>query len=209
MTPQLGGQISEAFFSRYDATVQTALNSGPNVYVILDIVRIISCSHRRGYLCIHRSTITRAGMALSSTKAVRRTTSSLACGPRLQQDIRAMTVLLFVSSTTALLLYRTSSTHSQFGIMNEPHDLNSISPWVDSVQAAVNAIRAAGATSQIILIPGSSWSSAQALPTEAGPLLLGVTDPAGGNSKLLFDGVSPLLACLIITYIRETSPQVP
>lgn len=76
----------------------------------------------------------------------------------------------------------------QFGIMNEPHDLNAIAPWVDSVQAAVNAIRAAGATSQSILIPGSSWSSAQALPTEAGPLLLGVTDPAGGKSKLLFDG---------------------
>jgi len=74
-----------------------------------------------------------------------------------------------------------------FGIMNEPHDLPSISPWVQAVQAAVNAIRAAGATSQIILIPGSSWSSAQALPTEAGPQLLTVTDPAGGVNKLVFD----------------------
>lgn len=72
--------------------------------------------------------------------------------------------------------------------MNEPHDLNSLPPWIDSVQAAVNAIRAAGATSQLILMPGSSWSSAEALPTEAGPLLLKVTDPAGGTSKLLFDG---------------------
>ena len=76
---------------------------------------------------------------------------------------------------------------TQFGIMNEPHDLPSIAPWVAAVQAAVNAIRAAGATSQIILIPGSSWSSAQALPTEAGPQLLTVTDPAGGVSKLVFD----------------------
>lgn len=71
--------------------------------------------------------------------------------------------------------------------MNEPHDLPSIAPWVQAVQAAVNAIRQAGATSQIILIPGSSWSSAQALPTEAGPLLLNVTDPAGGKGKLVFD----------------------
>lgn len=71
--------------------------------------------------------------------------------------------------------------------MNEPHDLPSISPWVQAVQAAVNAIRAAGATSQLILIPGSSWSSAQALPTEAGPQLLTVTDPAGGTCKLIFD----------------------
>lgn len=76
----------------------------------------------------------------------------------------------------------------QFGIMNEPHDLNSVSTWAESVQVAVNAIRAAGATSQHLLLPGSSWSSAQALPTEAGPFLLNVTDPVGGTSKLLFDG---------------------
>jgi endoglucanase len=72
--------------------------------------------------------------------------------------------------------------------MNEPHDLPSISPWVSSVQAVVNAIRAAGATSQVILIPGSSWSSAAALPTEAGPSLLGVTDPSDSSkSKIVFD----------------------
>ncbi|KAG8812763.1 hypothetical protein FRC17_001836, partial [Serendipita sp. 399] len=74
-----------------------------------------------------------------------------------------------------------------FGLMNEPHDMPAIAPWVQAVQAAVNAIRAAGANSQIILIPGSSWSSAAALPGEAGPQLLTVTDPAGGVSKLVFD----------------------
>ncbi|KAF8161682.1 endoglucanase [Crassisporium funariophilum] len=74
-----------------------------------------------------------------------------------------------------------------FGIMNEPHDVPNISTWVTSVQAVVTAIRAAGANTQFILIPGSSWSSAEALPTEAGPLLLGVTDPAGGKNKLIFD----------------------
>ncbi|EJD03695.1 endoglucanase [Fomitiporia mediterranea MF3/22] len=74
-----------------------------------------------------------------------------------------------------------------FGVMNEPHDIPDLKAWAGSVQAAVNAIRAAGATSQLILIPGSSYSSAQALPTEAGPDLLTVTDPAGGTSKLLFD----------------------
>lgn len=72
--------------------------------------------------------------------------------------------------------------------MNEPHDIPDLGAWADSVQAAVNAIREAGATSQIILIPGSSFSSAGALPTEAGPFLLKVTDPAGGTDKLLFDG---------------------
>lgn len=80
---------------------------------------------------------------------------------------------------------------------NEPHDLpQGVALWAQSVQAAVNAIRAAGATSQIILIPGSSYSSAQALPNEAGPALLNVTDPAGGVNKLVFDGDSP---CLLLS----------
>lgn len=72
--------------------------------------------------------------------------------------------------------------------MNEPHDIPDLQSWADSVQAAVTAIRAAGATSQVILIPGSSYASAQTLPTEAGPYLLKVTDPIGGTAKLLFDG---------------------
>ncbi|TFY83404.1 hypothetical protein EWM64_g612 [Hericium alpestre] len=74
-----------------------------------------------------------------------------------------------------------------FGIMNEPHDIPSIPDWADSVQAAINAIRAAGATSQYLLMPGSSYSSAQTLPTEAGPYLVKLTDPIGGTDKLLFD----------------------
>ncbi|KZS87205.1 cellulase-domain-containing protein [Sistotremastrum niveocremeum HHB9708] len=74
-----------------------------------------------------------------------------------------------------------------FGIMNEPHHLVSVTDWAGSVQAAVTAIRSAGATSQFILIPGSSWSSAQALPTEAGPALLKVKDADGSVGKLIFD----------------------
>lgn len=64
-----------------------------------------------------------------------------------------------------------------------------VSDWADSVQAAVTAIRSAGATSQYMLLPGSSYSSAETLPTEAGPYLLNVTDSSGGTDKLLFDGV--------------------
>lgn len=70
--------------------------------------------------------------------------------------------------------------------MNEPHDLT-VSTWADSVQAAVTAIRAAGATNYL-LMPGSSYTSAATMPTEAGPYLLKFTDPLGGTSKLLFDG---------------------
>jgi endoglucanase len=65
-------------------------------------------------------------------------------------------------------------------------DVN-VAEWVQSVQAAVTAIRGAGATSQYILMPGSTWSHASALPTEAGPALAKVTDSAGGTDKLIFD----------------------
>jgi hypothetical protein len=46
------------------------------------------------------------------------------------------------------------------GLMNEPHDI-SLQPWVAACQAAVTAIRGAGATSQYILLPGNGWTHAQ------------------------------------------------
>ncbi|KZW01041.1 glycoside hydrolase family 5 protein [Exidia glandulosa HHB12029] len=73
-----------------------------------------------------------------------------------------------------------------FGVMNEPHDLPDDTLWPPTVQAAINAIRAAGATSQNILIPGSTWSAAGALRNGLGPALLNVTDPAG-TDKIIFD----------------------
>ncbi len=87
--------------------------------------------------------------------------------------------------------------------MNEPHDIPDLQAWATSVQAAVTAIRAAGATSQVILIPGSSYSSAQTLPTEAGPYLLGVTDPIGGTAKLLFDGKHANQHCDVATLLMR------
>ena len=39
MTPTLGGSLNQSFFEEYDTVVQAALNSGPDVYVIIDIVR--------------------------------------------------------------------------------------------------------------------------------------------------------------------------
>ncbi|KAF9061599.1 putative endoglucanase [Rhodocollybia butyracea] len=75
-----------------------------------------------------------------------------------------------------------------FGVMNEPHDLPSITLWAQSVQAAVTAIRNAGATSQIILLPGSDFASAQQFVTDgSGPALLNVTNPDGTTTNLIFD----------------------
>jgi len=93
----------------------------------------------------------------------------------------------FASVWSQLASHYASQSKIIFGVMNEPHDLPNNSLWPPAVQAAVNAIRSAGATSQYILIPGSTWASAQTLPTELGPALLNVTDPSGGTSKLLFD----------------------
>jgi len=45
-----------------------------------------------------------------------------------------------------------------FGLMNEPHDM-STEMWRDDANAAIAAIRAAGAT-QLILVPGNAWTGA-------------------------------------------------
>ena len=51
-----------------------------------------------------------------------------------------------------LALHYTSNTDVIFGLMNEPHD-QSASQWLSSANAAIAAIRSAGATQQI-LVPG-------------------------------------------------------
>ncbi|TFK77271.1 endoglucanase [Pluteus cervinus] len=150
MTPTLGGTISSTFFSRYDATVQTALNSATKPYVILDL---------HNYARWNGAIISQGGP----------------------------TDAQYTSLWSQIASRYKDNPKIIFGIMNEPHDLQSVSTWANSVQLVVNAIRSAGAISQYILLPGSSWSSAQALPTEAGPLLVKVTDPAGGTDKLIFD----------------------
>ncbi|KAG8710992.1 hypothetical protein FRC09_020832 [Ceratobasidium sp. 395] len=46
-----------------------------------------------------------------------------------------------------------------FDIMNEPHDIDAATVF-NLNQAAVNAIRASGATTQLILVEGTSWAGA-------------------------------------------------
>ncbi|KAF9447794.1 glycoside hydrolase family 5 protein [Macrolepiota fuliginosa MF-IS2] len=150
MTPTVGGNIDSGFFSRYDGSVQAALNSGSSPWVILDL---------HNYARWNGQIISQGGP----------------------------TDAQYASLWSQVAAKYKDNSKIIFGIMNEPHDVPNISTWVASVQAVVDAIRAAGATSQYILLPGSSWSSAQAFPTEAGPQLVKVTDPAGGNSKLIFD----------------------
>src|SRR5262249_48621863 len=65
-----------------------------------------------------------------------------------------------------------------FGLMNEPHD-QSASAWVGSANAAMAAIRGAGA-SQEILVPGSYWDGAWTWVSSDNDTVVGagVQDPA-------------------------------
>lgn len=93
----------------------------------------------------------------------------------------------FVSLWTQLAARYGSNTKIIFGLMNEPHDLPAgVSAWAATVQKVVTAVRAA-APDTMILLPGSSFSSAAALPGEAGPALLSVTNPDGSADNLVFD----------------------
>jgi endoglucanase len=71
--------------------------------------------------------------------------------------------------------------------MNEPHDIPDLTKWAASSQAAVTAIRSAGATSQLILIPGTDFASATTFAQKSGPVLLGITNPGGGTQGLVFN----------------------
>lgn len=93
----------------------------------------------------------------------------------------------FTSLWSQLATHYASQSKIWFGIMNEPHDLT-VSTWGQTVQAAVTAIRQAGATSQYISLPGSDYMSAQAFLTDGSSTALqGITNPDGSTTGLIFD----------------------
>ncbi|KAL5341351.1 glycoside hydrolase superfamily [Aspergillus crustosus] len=74
-----------------------------------------------------------------------------------------------------------------FGLMNEPHDLD-IASWATSAQYAVTSIRNAGATSQMVLLPGTSYTSVGGfISTGSAAALSAVTNPDGSTTNLIFD----------------------
>ncbi len=63
-----------------------------------------------------------------------------------------------------------------FGLMNEPH-VQSAAQWASAAQASIDAIRATGAT-QEILVPGSYWTGAHSWTKSDNASVMGrVTDP--------------------------------
>jgi endoglucanase len=73
-----------------------------------------------------------------------------------------------------------------FDIMNEPHDIPDLNLWGQSSQAAVTAIRAAGATNQTILLPGTNFASAETFVSSgSADVLSKITNPGGGTDGLV------------------------
>ena len=72
-----------------------------------------------------------------------------------------------------------STSNVLFGLMNEP---NAVSPtqWLTSANAAIAAIRAAGATTQQILVPGTDWDGADTWISSGNAQVLGsgIVDPS-------------------------------
>ncbi|KAI1760679.1 glycoside hydrolase family 5 protein [Hypoxylon sp. FL1150] len=93
----------------------------------------------------------------------------------------------FVSLWEQLASKYADSENVVFELMNEPHDLD-VGVWANTCQKAVTAIRKAGATAQMILLPGTNFDSAATLPTTGGAeQLLAITNPDGTTDNLLLD----------------------
>jgi aryl-phospho-beta-D-glucosidase BglC (GH1 family) len=72
-----------------------------------------------------------------------------------------------------------SSSNVLFGLMNEPNDI-SATQWLGSINAAIGAIRASGATTQQILVPGTYWDTASNWLSSGNAAVIGtgVVDPS-------------------------------
>ncbi|KAG9040373.1 Endoglucanase EG-II [Tulasnella sp. UAMH 9824] len=109
-------------------------------------------------------------------------------GNIINQSGGSVTTAQFVSLWTQIATKYASQSKLIFGVMNEPHDVPDINAWAATVQAVVTAIRNAGATSQLILLPGNNWTSAQTFVSNGSAAALGqVKNPDGSITKLAFD----------------------
>ncbi|KAK8048286.1 glycoside hydrolase family 5 protein [Apiospora phragmitis] len=93
----------------------------------------------------------------------------------------------FVSLWTQLATKYAANDKVAFEIMNEPHDLD-INIWAQTCQKVVNAIRQAGATSQMILLPGTNFDSAATLVSSgSAAALMRIQNPDGTTDNLVLD----------------------
>ncbi|KAL2285260.1 hypothetical protein FJTKL_08220 [Diaporthe vaccinii] len=93
----------------------------------------------------------------------------------------------FVALWTQLATKYAGEDRMVFELMNEPHDLD-MNVWAATCQKVVAAIRGAGATSQMILLPGTNFDSAATLVSSGSTAaLMNITNPDGTTDNLLLD----------------------
>ncbi|KAK2041452.1 cellulase [Colletotrichum somersetense] len=93
----------------------------------------------------------------------------------------------FVSLWTQLAQKYKGNEKIVFELMNEPHDLD-INLWAATCQKVVTAIRQAGATTQMILLPGTNFNSAEHLVSSgSAEALAAITNPDSTTDNLIID----------------------
>ncbi|KAJ0301607.1 hypothetical protein COL5a_005619 [Colletotrichum fioriniae] len=93
----------------------------------------------------------------------------------------------FVSLWTQLATKYKDNANVVFELMNEPHDLD-VKLWAATCQKVVTAIRGAGAASQMILLPGTNFNSAEFLVSSgSAEALAAITNPDGTTDNLIID----------------------
>ncbi|KAF4883440.1 Endoglucanase EG-II [Colletotrichum fructicola] len=93
----------------------------------------------------------------------------------------------FVSLWTQLATKYKDNEKVVFELMNEPHDLD-VKIWAATCQKVVTAIRGAGATKQMILLPGTNFNSAEFLVSSgSADALTAITNPDGTTDNLIID----------------------
>lgn len=93
----------------------------------------------------------------------------------------------FVSLWTQLATKYAAEEKMVFELMNEPHDLD-INVWAATCQKVVTGIRNAGASSQMILLPGTNFDSAATLVSSGSTTaMMNITNPDGTTENLLLD----------------------
>lgn len=94
---------------------------------------------------------------------------------------------MFVTIWSTLAKKYAEESKVVFEITNEPHDLD-LTMWAATCQKVVNGIRGAGATTQMILLPGTNFDSAATLvSTGSADALLAITNPDGTTDNLYLD----------------------
>ena len=101
------------------------------------------------------------------------------------QSKDALTDDHLVQLWTLLAQHYSTTDGIMFGIMNEPHDLDT-GLWAETAQKVVTAIRDTGAIAQPIILPGSNWTHLINFE-EWYPYLKGIHNPDGSTTGLIFD----------------------